>query len=332
MNYKKKGIGLLLILIPYVRHHIIRFITLGVQIKFLRITFLIGFSALAANITGSSLPTIISNDISIITNRFVLEGIVVDAGSNEFIDYATITIKEIVSDKILAGTTTDNGGKFSIETSTKEIYLEVSFIGYTSLVIRDFKWEGNLADLGVIKLGENTELLDEVTVTAAKSTTEFKLDKRVFNVGTDLSSTGASALEVLNNVPSVNVSIEGDITLRGSSGVQILINGKPSVIADESSGALGTITADMIEQVEVITNPSAKYEAEGTSGIINIVLKKNEKKGLNGSLTLNTGWPHNHSLGLSLGSVLPGAALGEFQSLLVSGYFQPFWECVPLTL
>ena len=85
------------------------------------------------------------------------------------------------------------------------------------------------------------------------------------------------ALEVLNNVPSVQVSIEGDISLRGSSGVQVLINGKPSVLATDQ-GALGTITAEMIEKIEVITNPSAKYEAEGTSGIINIVMKKEEKK------------------------------------------------------
>ena len=126
------------------------------------------------------------------------------------------------------------------------------------------------------------------------------MDKRVFNVGKDLSSTGASALEVLNNVPSVNVNIEGEISLRGSSGVQILINGKPSVLASEQGNALGTITADMIEQIEVITNPSAKYDAEGTSGIINIIIKKEERKGINGSATINIGIPHNHSFGLSL--------------------------------
>jgi outer membrane receptor protein involved in Fe transport len=126
------------------------------------------------------------------------------------------------------------------------------------------------------------------------------LDKRVFTVGEDLSSTGASALEVLNNVPSVNVSIEGVVSLRGSAGVQILIDGKPSILADGQSNALGTITADMIESVEVITNPSAKYDAAGTAGILNIVLKKEEQKGLNGSVSVNTGWPENHSVGVSL--------------------------------
>ena len=108
---------------------------------------------------------------------------------------------------------------------------------------------------------------------------EFKLDKRVFNVGKDLSSTGASALEVLDNVPSVTVSIEGQVRLRGNAGVQILINGKPSVLTSEGGNALGSITAEMIEKVEVITNPSAKYEAEGTAGIINIVIKKMKGRG-----------------------------------------------------
>ena len=127
--------------------------------------------------------------------------------------------------------------------------------------------------MGYIYLKEQINILNEVEVRAEKSTTEFRLDKRVFNVGKDLSSTGASAYEVLDNVPSVTVSIEGEVSLRGNSGVQILINGKPSVLADQSGNALGTITADMIEKVEVITNPSAKYEAEGTAGIINIVIK-----------------------------------------------------------
>ena len=165
------------------------------------------------------------------------------------------------------------------------------------MCIRD---RGSTADLGTIYLGSDSQALDEVLITADKSTTEFKLDKRVFNVGADLSSTGAGALEVLNNVPSVNVSIEGEVSLRGSTGVQILINGKPSILSDDASNALGTITAEMIDKIEVITNPSAKYEAEGTAGILNIILKKNEKKGVNGSISVNAGIPANHSIGVSL--------------------------------
>jgi outer membrane receptor protein involved in Fe transport len=166
--------------------------------------------------------------------------------------------------------------------------------------VKDIIFTEGQVDLGLIELASQGQTLEEVTVRAEKSQTEFKLDKRVFNVGKDLSSTGASALEVLNNVPSVNVTIEGQIQLRGSGGVQILVNGKPSVIASEQGNLLGTITADMIESVEVITNPSAKYDAEGTAGIINIILKKEERKGLNGAISVNTGTPDNHSVGLSL--------------------------------
>lgn len=234
------------------------------------------------------------------SSPFKIIGTVIEASSGQAIDYATVVLVDANSSEILTGTTTENGGKFELNTSTKNIFVEVSFIGYSSQKITELSFEGKTADLGMITLGEDSERLSEVIVTAEKSTTEFKLDKRVFNVGTDLSSTGASALEVLNNVPSVNVDIEGQVSLRGSAGVQILINGKPSILSDDGSNALGTITADMIEKVEVITNPSAKYEAEGTAGIINIVLKKNEKEGLNGSISVNTGIPQNHSVGVSL--------------------------------
>ena len=231
---------------------------------------------------------------------FIIQGQIIESSSQQSIDYATVTVHDKESEKVLEGATSENGGRFRLQSKTKDIYIEVSFIGYATKRITDITFKGKVADLGQVRLGEDTEVLDEVVITAERSSTEFKLDKRVFNVGTDLSSTGASALEVLNNVPSVNVNIEGGITLRGSSGVQVLINGKPSVLANDESNALGTITADMIESVEVITNPSAKYEAEGTSGIINIVLKSNEKRGINGSISLNTGIPDNHSVGLSL--------------------------------
>lgn len=229
----------------------------------------------------------------------LVTGKVIGQSSQQPIEFATVLISEKSTGKAITGTTTDLDGSFSIATKTAEFYIELSFIGFVSQRIEEFKIIDGKLDLGTVSLVENSTTLDEVTVRAERSQTEFRLDKRVFNVGQDLSSTGASVLEVLNNVPSVTVSIEGDISLRGSGGVQILINGKPSVLAD-GGNALGSITADMIEKIEVITNPSAKYDAEGTTGIINIVIKKEEKKGINGSLTVNTGVPNNHSLGLSL--------------------------------
>lgn len=229
-----------------------------------------------------------------------ITGVLVEDATSQPIPYATVVINDKNTKKIISGTTSDDNGKFSISTSNPNFYVEINFMGFETKRITEFKITNGKVALGKIMLVPDNQTLDEVVVTSEVSKTVFKLDKRVFNVGKDISSTGASALEVLNNVPSVNVSIEGEISLRGSAGVQILINGKPSVLADESSNALGTITADMIESIEVITNPSAKYEASGTAGILNIILKKEEKKGWNGAVSVNTGIPDNHSVGLSL--------------------------------
>lgn len=233
-------------------------------------------------------------------NEIEVVGTLVEEATSQAVPYATIVIKEKNTTNVITGTTSDDNGSFSVTTTTPNFYIEVSFMGYKTKTISDFSVVNTTVDLGRIVLSADSQALDEVVVTGEVSKTVFKLDKRVFNVGKDISSTGVSALEVLNNVPSVNVDIEGQVSLRGSSGVQILINGKPSVLADESSNALGTITADMIESIEVITNPSSKYEASGTAGILNIILKKEEKKGWNGSISANTGIPDNHSFGVSL--------------------------------
>lgn len=229
-----------------------------------------------------------------------VSGKVVDSKSKSPIEFATIKLLDKASGNLLVGTTTKADGGLLLITQVEDFVLEISFIGFISKTIEEYKINNGKVDFGTILLEEDSKLMDEVIIRAERSSTEFRLDKRIFNVGQDLSSTGASALEVLNNVPSVTVDIEGQIQLRGAGGVQIMINGKPSVLTSDGGSALGTLTADMIESVEVITNPSAKYDAEGTSGIINIVLKKEEKRGINGSVSLNTGVPENHSLGFSL--------------------------------
>ncbi len=233
---------------------------------------------------------------SVYAQEMTLSGRVVERSTEAPVEFATVKVVDPDNGEMVAGTTTDSEGNFTLTVSQPGLNLEITFLGFAPTVVRDVR----AADQGTILLQADGETLDEVLVTGERSTTEFRLDKRVFNVGKDLSSSGASALEVLNNVPSVTVSIEGRINLRGSGGVQLMIDGKPSVLTSDNGNALGTITADMIESIEVITNPSAKYEAEGTAGIINIVLKKEEQRGLNGSVTLNTGTPNNHSLGLSL--------------------------------
>ena len=237
--------------------------------------------------------------IALHAQKVEVSGRVLDASTEQALPYATVLAKGR-NDQVLNGSTTQEDGRFSFTFEGTDFVIEVSFMGYENLRLEEVETGKKKIDLGDLKIVEVGSTMDEVVIRADRSTTEFRLDKRIFNVGQDLASTGMGGLDVLNNVPSVTVDIEGQVRLRGNTGVEILINGKPSVLADEESNALGSITADMIEQIEVITNPSAKYEAEGTAGIINIVLKKEEEKGLNGSVSVNVGYPANHSVGLSL--------------------------------
>lgn len=238
------------------------------------------------------------------TKEIVIRGEVRESTGKTPVEYATILIKDREG-KVISGTSASETGQFEVTVSQTPFLIEISFIGFVTKSINAPEGISAQINLGQIQLEQDARTLAEVNVRGQRSQTEFHLDKRVFNVGQDLSSTGASALEVLNNVPSVTVSIQGQISLRGSQGVRILINGKPSVLATEGGNALGSITAEMIDRIEVITNPSAKYDAEGTSGIINIVLKKEDKNGVNGSVTLNGGLPNNHSLGFSLNRRTP---------------------------
>jgi outer membrane receptor for ferrienterochelin and colicin len=229
-----------------------------------------------------------------------LTGRIVDQSSEQPVAFASVIIKDIEMDTVVTGVKTDLDGNFELKTSKSSFHLEFRALGYTSLHKKDVEMSSNVLDLGTIKLEIISQSLEEVEIVFEKSYTEFRLDKRVFNVGKDLSMSGAGAMEVLNHVPSVTVTLEGVVSLRGGSGVLLLIDGKPSVMSDDPSKALGSITADMIDRIEVITNPSAKYAAEGTTGIINVILKKDQKRGVNGSVSINGGWPHNHSLGFSL--------------------------------
>ncbi|MGP1992582.1 TonB-dependent receptor domain-containing protein [Zobellia laminariae] len=258
------------------------------QLKFTSTFFTLFLALLITNISLAQ-----NGEIEIV-------GTVVEQSIGQPVAFATVLVGDKTTQKGITGTTTLDDGSFSLKTDAQNYFIEISFIGFEKKRFDNLVPANGVIDMGQVKLNQDAQQLSEVVVAGEVSRTQFKLDKRVFNVGKDISSTGASALEVLNNVPSVNVNIEGQISLRGSQGVQVLINGKPSILTGDGGNALGTITSDMIERVEVITNPSAKYDAEGTSGIINIVIKKEEREGFNGSISLNTGSPDNHSFGLSL--------------------------------
>ena len=160
-----------------------------------------------------------------------VSGFVLDSISKAPLENTTVLVRDVFSNEIITGISSNRLGFFEIYTDKHDFILEIKLIGYEDKIFSELNKKSVNIDLGYIYLKEQINILNEVEVRAEKSTTEFRLDKRVFNVGKDLSSTGASAYEVLENVPSVTVSIEGEVSLRGNSGVQILINGKPSVLS-----------------------------------------------------------------------------------------------------
>ncbi len=219
-----------------------------------------------------------------------IKGKVIDVETDGPLEYATVSLFSSQDSTLVTGVITDMKGEFSLKTKPGKYYVVIQFMGYEPKTINiNLKEKVNL---GNIVMRPDSALLEEVEVVAEKSTMSMTLDKRVFNVGKDVSSTAGNAIEVLDNIPSVNVDVEGNVSLRGDSGVQILVDGKVSGLAGVSTqDALRSLQADMIEKIEVVTNPSVRYDAEGTAGIINIVLKKDKRKGFNASVDLRGGFP-----------------------------------------
>ena len=219
-----------------------------------------------------------------------ISGKVIDALSKQPLEYATIVIKNTESQKISGGIT-DAKGIFSVKTPAGFYEISVEFISFKSKKYPKQNITKDL-DLGTITLSEDSKSLDEVVIIAEKTTVDIRLDKKVFNIGKDLSIRGGNASDVLGNVPSVQVDVEGTVSLRGNENVTILIDGRPSALVGlNGAEALRQIPAEAIEKVEVITSPSARYDAEGTAGILNIILRKNKLTGFNGSLQLDLGYP-----------------------------------------
>jgi ferric enterobactin receptor len=204
---------------------------------------------------------------------------------------------------MIGGGLSDEKGSFTIDAKMESMYALVDFLSYNTVVISNIiPLSGqNMVDVGTIKLFPNAVSLDVIEIIGEKSESTFALDKRVFNVGKDLSNKGGTAQDILDNVPSVSVDVDGGVSLRGSGNVRILIDGKPSgLVGVSGANGLRSLPANMIDRVEVITNPSARYEAEGMSGIINIVLKKDNQAGINGSFEVSGGWPENYGLGANM--------------------------------
>jgi outer membrane receptor protein involved in Fe transport len=223
----------------------------------------------------------------------VVFGRLMDEQNNEPLMYASLVLHRETDSVMVTGGISDETGRFYIEqVPFGRYYVLVNFVGYPRQA------HGNIRvtraspayDMGTIEIKAGAALLSEVTVEASRQLMEAGLDRRVINVSQELTSTGSTALELMQNIPSVAVDFDGNVSLRGSTNVTILVDGRPSTLTGlTSEEALEQIPSEMIERIEVVTNPSVRYEPDGTSGIINVVLKKERRPGYNGMVSLNVG-------------------------------------------
>lgn len=223
-------------------------------------------------------------------------GKIVDKETNQPLEYATVSFISTSDNSIVTGGISNTEGLFEITVRVGTYNIRIEYISFKTILLKNKTIEKDV-NLGTFAMELDVASLDEVEIIAERTTVEIKLDKKVYNIGKDLTTAGGTVSDALNNVPSVAVDIEGGISLRGNENVRILINGKPSALAGfGDTNILSQLPAEAIERVEVITSPSARYDAEGSAGIINIILRQNKTLGFNGSLNLTLGNPDNAGL------------------------------------
>jgi hypothetical protein len=222
-----------------------------------------------------------------------LTGTIVDKESKVPIEFATVMLQSVTDSSKMSGTTTDAKGKFSFDKVGFGKYkIAYSFIGFekqkTDIITINEK--NRNINAGILGLSVSSQEIKDIEVIGERSTYSNTIDRKVFNVGKDLIGKTGFVSDLMQNVPSLTIDIDGNISLRGSENVMVLINGKPSALMGTNRAAvLQQMPASSIERIEVITNPSAKFKPDGTSGIINIVLKKNKSLGMNGTIQANAG-------------------------------------------
>lgn len=221
-------------------------------------------------------------------------GKIIEKTTQQPLEYATVAFYSGNNPKAVAGGVSDSKGEFSIDVPEGTYNIIFEFISFESTRMENRRVDGN-TNLGTVQLSDAAMQLNEVVVRAERTTVEIKLDKKVYNVGSDLLVKGGTVSDVLDNIPSVSVDSDGSISLRGNENVRILIDGRPSN-AINITEALRLIPADAIDKVEVVTNPSARYESEGGGGLLNIILKKGKNQGLNGVIIANTGDPETYGV------------------------------------
>ena len=223
----------------------------------------------------------------------LITGQVFDGSTKEPLEFATVSVINEQSEKVVTGSIADNKGEFKIAGVPFGTYkIDINFIGYNKNTENNVKLGPSTrsVSLGKIFISPSSVGLAGVTITASRPVVENKIDKVVYNPANDITSQGGLATDVLKKVPQVTVDIDGNVELQGNSNIRFLINGKPSSVFGSSvSDALASIPASQIARIEAITNPGAKYDSQGTGGIINIILKDNNMEGVNGNINVSAG-------------------------------------------
>lgn len=270
------------------------------SLKFFLILFIL---ILSTGVTSYSQvpPEANQAGMNVLAKNGKIKGKIVDAVSKSPMEYANISIYRKEDSKLVTGGIASETGTFEIgQLPLGDYYVEANFIGFEKTKVDNVKIapHSTTVDMGTIELEVSRQQIGAVDVVAERNRIEYKIDKKVINVSQDINAAGGTAVTVLENTPSVEVDIDGNVSLRGSSSFTVLIDGRPSVLS--GSDALRQIPSSTIENIEIITNPSVKYDPDGMAGIINIVMKKNILSGFNGIINVNAGTGKRYGSDLTL--------------------------------
>lgn len=253
--------------------------------------------------------------VSTAQQSFTITATIIDKNNNDKLPFASVTLKDLNTQNLVGGGVSNENGFVSVESSASSVLIQVDYVGYETITLTKSNLSKKTA-LGTLKLTPKENQLSGVDIVGRRADVEIRLDKRVYNVGKNVNAKGTNVSDVLENIPSLSLDIDGNLELRGSTNVRILIDGKPSgLVGVNGIDALADLPAESIERVEVITAPSARYQAEGSSGIINIILAKNTLRGLNGVLNLSLREYDSYGANASL-----NYKTGKFNFFTNSGY------------
>ena len=247
-------------------------------------------------------------------SKFNLNATIVDGVSKDKLPFATLTLLDTDTKKLAGGGVSDENGFVKVESNFRSVIVLVDYIGYETYTTT--KVLNKKTSLGIVALTPKDNQLAGIDLVGRRSDVEIRLDKRVYNIGQNLNAKGTNVSDVLENIPSLSIDLDGNLELRGNTNVRILIDGKPSgLVGMNGIDALADLPAESIDRVEIITAPSARYQAEGSSGIINIILAKNTLKGLNGVFNVTAGKFDSYGSNASL-----NYKSGKFNFFTNSGY------------